>query len=205
MDAQVQEYLNTSSPAAEDLFLLWGGHNDFVFGQTNPTLPAQFLSNQISSLAAAGARNFLVGNLAADQGVDLSWVQTFNMALYAELSDLRQSLPGVSIFHFDYFTVFEQHKSDPGAFGFTNVTGPACRDCGVGTEPNPTDIVANAGEYYFWDDVHWTGPAHRLIGDSAFSVIPEPSSAVLAIALGTVLLTFSVGFRMSGKRDALAL
>ena len=188
MDAQVLEYLATRSPAPDELFVLWGGGNDFSFGQTNPNAPVQFLATQISNLAAAGARNFLVGNLPANQaGISLNWAQRFNSALSMELHALRASQPEVNIIEFDYFSSWEEHKSNPSAFGFTNVFNPACGDCGVGLNANPTNIVPNSDEYYFWDDVHWTATAHRLIGDTAFAVIPEPSSVFLALAAAAAL------------------
>ena len=96
----------------------------------------------------------------------------FNGLLDAELDGLETSL-GVSIARLDIFGLTQEVIADPGAFGFTNVTDPAF-------DPSTGSVVSNPDEYFFWDPVHPTRVAHRILGDRAARAVPEPSSFVLA-------------------------
>ena len=81
MDGQVVQYLATNSPSADGLFVLQGGLNDYWQGQTDPSAPVVYLSNQISDLATAGAAKFLVMNLEASVAPDdekQAWVASYH-------------------------------------------------------------------------------------------------------------------------------
>src|SRR5579859_2382002 len=56
MLTQVAEFLGASKPKSGQLFVLWGGANNFFDGQTNPKVPAMDIGSAITSLAAAGAK-----------------------------------------------------------------------------------------------------------------------------------------------------
>jgi outer membrane lipase/esterase len=93
--------------------------------------------------------------------------------------------------------------SNPGLYGLTNVTDPACPGCNfAGLPPGP--IAANPDEFLIWDQAHYTAAAHRIIGDFAYdelllafpgmaqpgsvSAVPEPSISLLAaVALSTLV------------------
>src|SRR5262249_25445524 len=66
---QVGQYLAAHTPSANDLFVLWGGANDFIesfsspTGPISPVLSADTLAASLGTLADAGARQFLVPNL----------------------------------------------------------------------------------------------------------------------------------------------
>ena len=54
----------TNTPTSGELFTIWAGANNLLIGnQTNPTVPAQDIANEITTLAAAGAKQFLIPNL----------------------------------------------------------------------------------------------------------------------------------------------
>jgi len=62
--AQIGGYLATHTPTADELFVVWGGANDFLIaGQPDPTIPASNIVGGIEALALAGARHILVPNL----------------------------------------------------------------------------------------------------------------------------------------------
>ena len=64
MGQQISDYLGSNTPTAGQLFTLWGGANDVLNGgQTDPTVLLQNLGNEITTLAMAGAKQFLIGNL----------------------------------------------------------------------------------------------------------------------------------------------
>jgi phospholipase/lecithinase/hemolysin len=178
MDVLVRTYLGRRSPAPDELFVLWGGTNDFFLGQTNPTLPVEFIKSHVLALASAGARNFLVVNLPKYFGNSslnrrlTQHAEAFNSLLSSALYDVRSTQPELEILELDYFSLFERVRANPAEFGFENVIDPACRNC---VSANRT-VVPNPDAYFFWDDVHPTAAAHRLIADAAYAIlaVPEP-------------------------------
>ena len=61
---QIAMYLSTHTPTSGELFTIWAGANNLLIGnQTNPTVPAQDIANEITTLADAGAKQFLIPNL----------------------------------------------------------------------------------------------------------------------------------------------
>jgi outer membrane lipase/esterase len=169
-----------------DLVVVWGGANDFLLGgQTNPAIPAGNIAGVISTLAGAGARNFLVANLpdlgdtpellstgnAAMIGGMSFLSQGFNLSLDSQLDTLRQT-QGLNIFELDVFSIGKELKANPGAFGFTNTTQSALL----------TGNAANADAYLYWDTVHPTARVHDIFAQRA--IIPEPCSVVLLLVAG---------------------
>jgi phospholipase/lecithinase/hemolysin len=151
------------------LYIVWAGGNNFL--QDNPPgtfLPgdaAQDIIDSILALSALGATDFLVPNLP----IANSWAFTFNAALSAGL----ETLTGLDIFEFDVLSFFIGVVSNPGAYGFTNVSTP----CFTGGT-----VCANPDEYLLWDTVHPTAAAHVLLADAALQLIPEPGTGLLVAA-----------------------
>jgi phospholipase/lecithinase/hemolysin len=186
IDTQIGMYLAANTPSASQLFTLWGGANDVLYGSSpNPMTSLANIAGEITPLAQAGAKQFLVGNLpplnlipaasgltsTQQQGLAL-FTQYFNQGLQAELAQLQQGL-GVQIHLLDVNSLFNSAVADPAQYGFTNVTGFAL---------NP-QLSGNG--YLFWDPYHPTTDAGELIGALGAQSVPEPSSLVLlGIALG---------------------
>jgi phospholipase/lecithinase/hemolysin len=157
-----------------------GGHDvrdalEVALGGGNP-LPilqagAAAIGNNIRTLYAAGARNFLVwtvpdvGRLPSilaipgASGPATVFTQVFNGLLAAELADVAGDLPGINIIPFDAFGLITEIVMDPGAYGFTNVTD-ACI-----TPNDPPFFCQNPDEYLFWDGIHPTKAAHAIIAE----------------------------------------
>lgn len=187
---QVTTYLSGNTPDPDDLFVYWGGTNDFLAGQLNATVPATAAADQVASLAAAGAKNILVLNLPPlgetpavrndpfRRAFANLLATTFNQTLASELAELRATLPSdVTIMEIDVHGLFNQIFANPASFGLTNVTSPA-----LTLTPTPV-VVPNPEQYLFWDTGHPTTAAHAILA----STIPEPTlvaSLLLPLSLG---------------------
>ena len=64
VDSQIATYLASHTPTSTQLFTIWAGANNLLIGnQSNPTIPAQDIAKEITTLAEAGAKQFLIPNL----------------------------------------------------------------------------------------------------------------------------------------------
>jgi phospholipase/lecithinase/hemolysin len=203
---QINTYLSSHQPQTGQLFVISGGANDFLHGQTNPAVPVANLAADITALAQAGATTFLVPNLGmlggTPFGLSLSAAQrtgldalslSFDSLLAQELNQLRSSL-GVTIYSLDALSLFNEIQANPLAFGFTDVVDQA-KSGGLGL---PGTVVPNPDQYLFWDPLHPTAHVHSLLADeAAFALgVPEPSSCALLLC-GVVGL---LGYRWRSRR-----
>jgi phospholipase/lecithinase/hemolysin len=138
------------------------------------------IAQQITTLHAAGAREFLVWNApdvgltpavlaldAATPGVAAfasQLTQAFNDSLGDALA-LLSLLPGIHITPLDAYQLMHDIVADPAAFGLTNAT-TACITPGV-----PPFACTNPDEYLFWDGIHPTTAAHAIIAQEAAAVL----------------------------------
>jgi phospholipase/lecithinase/hemolysin len=172
LGTQINMYLNGRTPSPDQLFVVWGGGNDFIDGQTNPSIPVNNITSHVTALANAGAKNFLVPNLpllgrvprfnnTSDKTVMDTRSGQFNTQLATALTNLEASL-NINIFQLDVAGFFNEALSNPAKYGFTNVTDPAL----VGST-----VVPNPDQYVFYDDIHPTRVAHRLLGSVASDLL----------------------------------
>ena len=200
---QVDSYLATSPTVeAGQLFVIYGGANDFLGGnQNDASVPINNLSSSITALSIHGATQFLVPNLpplgvtpdyrgTADETRLNDLSVAFNSGLEAELSRLESSL-GIHVSRLDTYGLFQDVLGNPSAYGLTNVTDAAYNET---TE----SVVANPDEYLFWDTLHPTATAHRLLGDRAYASVPEPGGTVLLV-LGLAWLVTVPRFERSQR------
>lgn len=161
------------------LYIVWAGANDYLSGNvTNPRQTVANISNAVTALAAAGAKNIMVLNLA-DLGKLPSTRSTpfsaqlttltdaHNFALARALVTLNRRLPSVKIIPVDVNTLFKTVVKFPGAFGFTNVTEACFKNNAVCATPN---------KYLFWDDIHPSTTAHQQVHRLAFFVLKSRTS-----------------------------
>lgn len=190
MGRQVANYLATSPTIANDrLFVLWAGGNDYLNGATNPTGPIANISASVTALHAAGARKFLVvglpllGNVprnagTGNQGPANMISAAHNQLLSAQLSSLRGTLGGSTIYEFQIASLFSSVQANPSAFGITNATQSFL----ASGQP-----LANANSYLFYDDIHPTQRGHQILAQAALQVVPEPAT-MTALGLGVLAL-----------------
>ncbi|MBS1706164.1 MAG: SGNH/GDSL hydrolase family protein [Armatimonadetes bacterium] len=179
VSTQVSRYLASNTVPATALVVLWCGANDYFDGQTNAQVPVNNIGANITALYNKGARWFLVPNLPLLGSVPrylngstpdptMNALSTsHNLALKIKLTQLKLSLPGVTITTLDIATKMEDIRTHPSQYGFVNVTGQAI------DAPSGTDVDT----WLFWDDVHPTRKGHQLVANAALGVLKIPVKA----------------------------
>jgi len=170
---QVQGSLSTIAPSAPtSLFVVWGGPDDFITGGSVAIGVGDILSI-VGALQTVGATHILVPGMP-DLGLTPAYYGDPSATAFSYAFDqaLKANLPkGVA--YFDTFGFMHLVVSNPGAFGFTDVTDP----CLVGLTP-----CANPNQYLFWDDLHPTTAADQILAAQFAKAVPEPSTLIM---LGT--------------------
>lgn len=168
--------------SAEALYVVWAGANDFLFqGNRNPTVAVGNLAQAIRSLYALGARRFLVPNLpdlddipvgaGIGPGESLSaHGRVHNLLLAKAVAQLEGELPGASLALFDVAALLNEILANLEAYGFTAgaTAGPAA---GCVLPPFQCSPVEPTGSL-FWDELHPSARAHRIIGERAAARLP---------------------------------
>lgn len=187
------EYLATHTVDPLALYVVWGGANDFFLAQelnTNPaTLVAELqaaaaraianIVGYVGTLQALGAQTILVPGLP-DLGLTPSLsggpLQAAASMLSAQFNDrLRAELLVFdSAIYFDTSALLHEIVANPAAYGFTNVT-EACFDGMAVCDPDPL----NWNLYLFWDSVHPTTHAHKILARQWAIAVPEPAVMIL--------------------------
>ena len=169
---QIGNYLSSNTPASNGLFVVWGGGNDFIDGQTDPSVPVNNIVQHVTALANAGAKTVIVPNLpalgeiprfrgTANESTMNNLSGQFNSMLKTSLTTLSTTF-NIHIDQLDVANFFSSAIANPSAYGFTNVTTPA---------DNNGTVVSNPDQYLFWDDIHPTRVGHQLLANVAFDLV----------------------------------
>jgi outer membrane lipase/esterase len=218
--AQVAHAAGQGALDPNALYLVWGGANDIFFQagaagagaitpaqlQTNVGAAAVSLVAQVAALQAAGARNIVVINLpdigrspagtASGSATFTALSNLFNSTLIGGLDTLGAPTMRVNI-----LALFNEILANPAAYGFSDVTTPAC-----GATPSLLCTSANfvapnaASAFVFADGVHPTTAAHAVIAQVVASMIEGPAriGALAEAPLGVEQATFrAVDARMT--------
>jgi phospholipase/lecithinase/hemolysin len=173
---QVQSFTQThqqTNPNA--LYVLWAGANDYLQGVSSATVPVENVTGGIASLAGVGAKKILVANLPdlgqlpamrtrANSASLSALTQAHNQGLRRSLKLLSQQYSDLQIVTLDANRLYRDAIANPAAFGFTNVIS-ACL--------SGSRACANPDQFLFWDGIHPTTAAHRILGEAAFSAIQD--------------------------------
>ena len=232
VSTQIDEYLAANGGAADPnaLFTVWAGGNDFLQNfallQAGQITSAQLQTNvlgavtaevgQVGRLLAAGARNIVVfggydpaaapafaGADPASRAGATALAVGANTTLFSGLASA-----GLHVIPVDFFTLFNELRATPAAYGFTNITGIACGPFPpITTSGNAqfclsTNLVApNADQtYLFADSVHLTTHTNAIIAQFVEALIDGPTAYSL---LAETPLRTSAG-HMRSVSDALA-
>ena len=173
---QVQSFTQThqqTNPTA--LYVLWAGANDYLQGVSRATIPVENVTEAIASLAGVGAKKILLANLpdlgqlpstrTSTNSANLSAItQSHNQGLRRALKQLNQQYSDLQIVTLDANTLYREAITNPAKFGFTNVIS-ACL--------SGSRACSNPDQFLFWDGIHPTTAAHRILGEAAFSAIQD--------------------------------
>lgn len=169
---------NQMSASENGLYVIQGGANDYLSGDfSDPVEPVASIADAITQLYDAGARYFLVPNLAdlgntpigsslaAEESAFLTDVSNrHNDLLETTLRKLERDLPDVSIESPDFRALALDVANDPAAFGLTNGTDAYL----VGEAPSFSTTGDNPDNYFYWDYIHPTTIGQSLLADVAF-------------------------------------
>jgi len=191
-----QPFLETNQKVDSNaLYTLWAGANDFLFlDDQDSTTPVSNISKALGLLAQVGAKNILVFNLpnlgkvpaAQTNDRDPQTLEEstneFNQGLATTIAAFNQN-PYLNLISVDVYSLFNQAIASPKKYGFENVTTPCLAVLEV-CQQDPT-------KFLFYDDVHPTTAAHKLIADKALLAIesqeiPEPSINLAMLTLGAL-------------------
>ncbi len=199
---QVDTFLaNNQKVDPNALYAVWGGANDYLFGQNpNPNQTVSNLSNAVGALAQAGAKNILVFNLP-DLGKTPIALRTgntsnlttltnaHNAALASALGQLNNNNPSVNLIPVDINSLFNRVIANPGEFGFKDVN----TSCVVYDISNNQLLKTcnNPNDYLFFDEVHPTTNAHKLVAETVLAAIraksvPESSTVFGLLGLSAL-------------------
>ena len=222
ISAQISDYLGVAGAADPNaLYVVWGGPNDLLNSNLAPiaactgsALPGVCtavtnLANGIAALAGLGAQHILVPNLpdlgatpeAAALGLkaDLHVLSlAFDSVLAGALFDLSLQFHNVVV-PVDVFALEALVLQSPSIFGLTNVTDA----CLTGSSADATSVIspdcqaAGADHYLFWDEIHPTTVADRLLGQEFALALGVPEPGILAlVALSALMLVGARKVRM---------
>lgn len=208
MTTQLTNYLTANGGRADSraLYTVWGGAND-LFAITNAgadptTTIASAVTSQIGmvgTLQNAGARYILVPTIpdlgitpafraqgATAQATGTALTINYNTALFGGLATNN-----LRVIPIDTFTLIREITANPGAYGFTNITGTACQPqiTANSLTCNPTSYVTPdaPNTYLFADGVHPTSRAHQILAQYVVSVLEAPrQNQILGHSAGVV-------------------
>jgi phospholipase/lecithinase/hemolysin len=172
------------------LFSVWSGGNDVINAVQGgepidedalTTAMASNIAAAVTTLYNGGGRHFIVPNLPDlgkkpnyrtnpfYAGEATSIVQLYNPKLAAQIGNLRATLPGITIYAFDAYTILNDVIANPSDYGFANVTQPAYvsdPDLPEGGYVNP-----DPDSYLFWDTTHPTRVGHAILAQKVLELI----------------------------------
>jgi len=172
--AQIERYQASHSSARNDaLYIIWAGANDYLGGGNDTDRPVNNSVEAVKSLVQIGAKNILVvnlpnlGKLPGTRNTQRAEVlseltQKHNFQLANALDNLRQQLKSeTNIIYYDVNDLFNQVINEPTKFGFVNVV-----DTCLNGDRNQYVICNDPDKYLFWDDIHPSTAAHKLLAET---------------------------------------
>ena len=177
------------------LYIIWAGGDDYLptegtfIPRQETDTPTTNIFNAVDSLVQEGAENILLVNLPDLAQLPLTLplddrertsLTDLTLEHNQKLTTFSQNLPkNVKLTNFDVYSLFANVIDKPADFGFNNIT-EAC---------SKTGIFPQCDGYLFFDEIHPTTVAHRIIANAALKSlqpIPESSFNLGFLAIGAV-------------------
>jgi len=95
----------------------------------------------------------------------------------------------VDLITLDVRSLFNSVAADPAMYGLTNVNSP----CFSGAVDRPGTVCANPDEYMFWDAVHPSTVAHRILGDFSLEALSDWHGDPLRVTEPATLVVLAGG------------
>jgi thermolabile hemolysin len=177
--AQVEKFTQSQKHINQNaLYVIWSGANDYIYGAADSATPVKNIALSLELLASSGTRKILVanlpdlGNLPATRNNQSSQflsalTNNHNIGLDKVLLGLRQKFDAIKIWEVDVNSLYRDAISNPGKYGFINVTS-ACLSNQVTCD--------NPDKFLFWDGIHPTTATHKILGEAAFKTVSNQSS-----------------------------
>lgn len=190
---EINDYLLAHhGKASEDsLFVVWIGSNNYLGfpSDTDDTLREVHagIVRGLQRLVEKGAKHILVVNLP-DLGRTPAAVEfdsidvmtylakTHNSMLIQSVENFRQEYPEVEWLYYDLYQTLDDVLTNPQSYGFTNITDACLSSVEEITKNSVLKMVASVkpkmksdkcDSYLFFDLVHPTALAHRVLGEKA--------------------------------------
>ena len=182
------------------LYMMWGGGNDIGTAAQNPAtavqnvaISADAMVGLIGTLQDAGARTIVVFNQydgghtpailgTANQAGASALTAAFNDTFNAGLANLGDGIVPINV-----FGLFNEFIANPGLYGLSNVTDPACGvgassvTCGAPGSGNIYTYAPGANEtYLFADGGHPSGAAHARLASVVLATLSAPGQVSMA-------------------------
>lgn len=192
LPAQLNTFLATAgTPSPDALYVLWAGANDYMIlppelRTTDTQAVVNNLSNALTTLIDAGARNLIVPNLpdlgSTPQERVLPTAAALTAITTSHNANLNTALQGlatnrdINIIPLDVNALFGEVTTDPLTYGLTNISDACLGNLNC----------INPDEFLFWDGIHPTTRGHQIISEYATAVIVAPQAIIpqADVALG---------------------
>jgi thermolabile hemolysin len=181
LGVQLQSFLQSHAQInSSALYIFWIGANDYFQGETSPVLPVEALTRAIVEVARLGGRKILVANLPdlgqfpatriRDNAEALSALsKAHNLNLRRALKRIQEELPAAQIMLLDACNLYQRVMTNPLPFGLTNT-----QHAYLGGQFNHQ----SPEHFLFWDGIHITTAAHKLIAEMVFNLLVHPEAEI---------------------------
>jgi len=206
---QVDGYLANGAKAdPHSLYMVWGGANDIFYHSTQYGVGTIFpgagetLDQSIANINAAatqelvlidqlkqaGAKYVVVFNLpdigstplAAQNDQIVPGIKTYLTNVSQSYNQILNAGLGSNTLAVNTYALIGQITADPGKYGFTNITEPACTTSSSHDCDASTLVAADADQtYLFADGVHPTTAAHAMLAQVVESELAAPQQISL--------------------------
>ena len=201
LTTQVLAYLDANGVADPDaLHVIWIGGNDvrdalaalqggdFVAATEIVAAAAQAIAGNVHALHGAGARSFLIANVpnlailpavqATQNPFAIAAAQFLSGEMNTALSNLLDmleglngypGLAGIEIARLDVGALLSAVHANPEAYGLEEAASPCLSFLVIANA-----ICAKPSAHLFWDAVHPTTRAHRILAEAAYGLSTFP-------------------------------